>query len=310
MPAPVPEDDHAAKPDAPDAAGRTAHQAGSHAADRSGALAVLAALAEALAGLPSDADDAALLQAIGGALIPALADVCHLHTVADSTGQLALVAVAPRDSAGIRPLLTALDVQATAMLVYEPLLDDGRPVLLTTNDSNSDSDISGDTEAHADAADHRTLLDAAGLGWELALPLGGGRADTAAPGALLVVGGAGDRAVPPEPLALAAVLAGLVDGWRAASVERKRACGLQAHLEDTAIAGRELAHTLNNGLTMPVGVIELLLDRSALSAELQEMIQAAASDLQALERHIRAFQEQMRSHSGGRVRTEATLPPP
>jgi hypothetical protein len=111
-------------------------------------------------------------------------------------------------------------------------------------------------------------------------------------------------------LALADVLAALVSGWRSARELRHRTETLRAALDESAIAGRELAHTLNNSLTMPVGVVELLLDRSTLPADLREMVQAASSDLAALEQHIREFQDQMRAHSSDRVRAGSVLPPP
>jgi signal transduction histidine kinase len=159
---------------------------------------------------------------------------------------------------------------------------------------------------------HRAMLHAAGLAWELAIPLGLGEQTEGAepvPDALLAVAGMHGRPLPPDPLALAAVLRGLIGGWRAASLAHQRAARAQERLEGAALAGRELAHALNNSLTMPVGVVELLLDRGVLSADLQEMIQAAASDLQALERQIRAFQELMRAQSDGGMHPGSALPP-
>jgi hypothetical protein len=58
-----------------------------------------------------------------------------------------------------------------------------------------------------------------------------------------------------------------------------------------------LAHLLNNDLTMPVGVIELLLDRNDSTPDLREMLRAAAHDLGALEQHVRAFHELTREHT-------------
>ena len=74
---------------------------------------------------------------------------------------------------------------------------------------------------------------------------------------------------------------------------------LQQQIEEGTIAGRELAHRLNNDLTMPVGVVELLLDRGLPGSDLQEMLEAASKDLAALEQHVRAFHEQMRDQSSG-----------
>jgi hypothetical protein len=49
---------------------------------------------------------------------------------------------------------------------------------------------------------------------------------------------------------------------------------------------------------MPVGVIELLLDRGTAGADLQEMLEAASHDLAAMEEHIREFHDMMRTMGG------------
>lgn len=268
------------------------------------ALQALAAVTRALAALTPDADDSALVDALGAALIPEFADLCLFHT-ADSTGQLHLVGVAPPASAASQQLIAVLDEQGALMTVYEPLVDDERPVLILADGAAGAGD---DDTSDDDTAEHLALVQAAGLSWELVVPLhAGGMTD-----ALLVIdrtnGQRGsDRSA---ALQLADVLAALVSGWRSARQQRRSVETLRTQLDEAAFAGRELAHTLNNSLTMPVGVVELLLDRSALSADLQEMVQAASADLAALERHIREFQEQMRGHSSGRMRAGSTLPPP
>lgn len=113
------------------------------------------------------------------------------------------------------------------------------------------------------------------------------------------------RAFTADDLAVVEVLGALVVQQRAMRAGIGREAALRQELEAAALAGRELAHSLNNDLTMPVGVVELLLDRSGISADLFEMLQAAAKDLTALEDHVRAFHDQMRAASN-RV---ASLPP-
>jgi len=272
--------------------------------DQSVALRALAAVTRALAMLPPDAQDGALVEALGAALIPEFADFCLFHA-ADSTGQLHLMGVAPSESAQAQQLAAHLDEQGALMIVYEPLVDDERPVFISAASVARDDDD--------DATDHLALVQAAGLLWELVVPLHAGEMTDA----LLVLDrldGQGDQASlgleQTAALHVAAVLAGLVSGWRAGRAQRRGVETLRSQLEEAASAGRELAHTLNNSLTMPVGVVELLLDRSTLSTELQEMVEAAAADLAVLERHIRGFQDQMRTYSGGRPSDGSALPPP
>jgi hypothetical protein len=132
---------------------------------------------------------------------------------------------------------------------------------------------------------------------EIVAPLGSG----AEPDALLVIGAAGAANRRGQDtvadLATVEVLAALVAARRTVRELTRREARLHQQLEAGALAGRELAHRLNNDLTMPVGVVELLLDRSALGAELQEMVEAASKDLSALERHIQEFHAQMRNQS-------------
>ena len=95
--------------------------------------------------------------------------------------------------------------------------------------------------------------------------------------------------------AAAEVLAALVGARRTARRQAAREARLRQQIETMALAGRELAHALNNDLTMPVGVIELLMDRTSFSPDLKEMLEAAAKDLAALEQHVRAFHDLMRA---------------
>ena len=99
--------------------------------------------------------------------------------------------------------------------------------------------------------------------------------------------------------AAAEVLAALVGARRAASRQAAREAMLRQQVETLALAGRELAHTINNDLTMPVGVIELLTDRTSFSPDLREMLEAAAKDLAAREQHVRSFHDLMRAQTDG-----------
>lgn len=134
----------------------------------------------------------------------------------------------------------------------------------------------------------------AGRQTELVAPLGG----DATEGELLVI-----RSTDPErqygeaERSAAEVLAALVGARRAAIRQARREATVRQRLETLSLAGRELAHALNNDLTMPVGVIELLTDRTSFSPDLQEMLQAAAKDLAALEQHVRTFHDLMRAQT-------------
>ena len=134
----------------------------------------------------------------------------------------------------------------------------------------------------------------AGLVAEIVAQIG----SDAAPDGLLLIGST-DPGRQYDDVGRSAVvaLAAIVTIRRAASRQAMRDAKLRQQVESMVLAGRELAHLLNNDLTMPVGVVELLLDRKSASPDLQEMLQAAAHDLAALERHIRAFHDQMREHT-------------
>lgn len=259
----------------------------------SAALRLLASAMHALAGLPPDADDAALLSALGPVMVPELGDLCLLHT-ADNTGELHLIGVEPPDSEAARTIPLILDQRAATMVVYEALVDEPRPLLVSANQT--------------DRAEHVHLLRAAGLRAEIVAPLNAGLDGDA----LLVIDRLGDglgQERPPETddLLLVELLATLLSTWRASREVRRREGALRVRFDEIALAGREFVHLLNNSLTMPVGVIELLLDRNILPAELQEMVTAAASDLASLEHHIRAFQAGMRAPAGARS-SPATQP--
>ena len=140
---------------------------------------------------------------------------------------------------------------------------------------------------------------------EIVVPLGsvapiGGEG---APAGLLAIGtGTARRPFGAAERSAVEALAALVAARRLARQQALRLADLRQRVEAMARAGRELAHLLNNDLTMPVGVVELLLDRNTAAPDLHEMLQAAAHDLSALERHVRAFHEVMREQ-GGRIVT-------
>ena len=150
--------------------------------------------------------------------------------------------------------------------------------------------------APGDAPSVRRSGTDAGQTPELVAPLDGD-----APGGDLLVIRAADpaRRYGDADRAAVEVLAALIGARRAASRQAVREAALRQQLETLSLAGRELSHALNNDLTMPVGVIELLTDRTTFSPDLQEMLQAAAKDLAALEQHVRAFHDLMRAQTGG-----------
>jgi signal transduction histidine kinase len=134
-----------------------------------------------------------------------------------------------------------------------------------------------------------------GIRAAMAAPIGSG----AGPDALLFVGStAPGRQYDAADLATLEVLAGLLTARRTLRELTRRETALRQQLEAGAQAGRLLAHRLNNDLTMPVGVVELLLDRGMAGSELQEMLEAASHDLAAMEQHIREFHDEMRTMGG------------
>jgi len=116
---------------------------------------------------------------------------------------------------------------------------------------------------------------------------------------LLIGSAAPGRQYDAAELATVEVLVALVESRLTVRELARREAHLRRLLEAGTAAGRELAHRLNNDLTMPVGVVELLLDRGNAGSELQEMLEAASHDLAALEQHIRLFHDEMRVQAGG-----------
>ncbi|MCC6174231.1 MAG: response regulator [Chloroflexi bacterium] len=68
----------------------------------------------------------------------------------------------------------------------------------------------------------------------------------------------------------------------------------RAQLLAVTLAARELAHLLNNDLSLPVGAFELLKDDPAMPAALREVIQDAAIGLEAAVEHVRRLQQIVR----------------
>jgi GAF domain-containing protein len=240
----------------------------------------------------SDAPDAAGLAAIlGRAAVPALGDIATLY-VLDQADTLR-----PVLPAGV-PLASALSSvyeyerrPDRRLPGYHRVMHVGRCVTL--------ADLSvASSGLLAEQPDHRALLEAAGFRSLLLAPLiGRGRAV-----GLLVVGAIGaPRHYGADALALAELLAAAATSSLAARDLERRESASRARLEDMVLAARELAHLLNNDLTLPVGAVEILLDRADPNDDLHEMLKAAAADLAAAECHIHAFHR--------RVRGETPAPP-
>jgi hypothetical protein len=241
----------------------------------------LAQAARALAA-PADAadiDDATLLALIAPALVPALGELAALLTIGPG-GTATVAAVAPPAAA----LWTTLAPAACAEIVAT-----GRPRIVA---------VPGATAA-------------------MAAPLGTG--DAGSYDALLLLGATGPgRAYADDDLALLDVLAALLTARRAGRELARREAALRRQVDAGARAGRLLAHRLNNDLTMPVGVVELLLDRGTAGSELQEMLEAASKDLASIEQHIQEFHNEMRAlasseaapRPAGAFGSDPSRPPP
>jgi signal transduction histidine kinase len=64
----------------------------------------------------------------------------------------------------------------------------------------------------------------------------------------------------------------------------------EARLEGVRLAAREIAHLVNNDLAVAVGFVDLLQDYGQLPVELLELLENAASSLDAAARHIQQLQ--------------------
>jgi PAS domain S-box-containing protein len=65
-------------------------------------------------------------------------------------------------------------------------------------------------------------------------------------------------------------------------------------LEGILLAAREVGHLLNNDLTIPVGLVEVLQNRTDVPAHLRGLIEEAASGLTRAQQHVRQFQRVVR----------------
>jgi signal transduction histidine kinase len=225
---------------------------------------LLAAASRALAQGHEHDEDADLLARLARVVVPLLGDLVVLYAQ-DDTNAVRLAGAAPADAT------VAQRLRHRAELSGAPLA-----ALSTT----------------AVGAFHQAV----GIASEVvAAPVVG-----AQPGWLLALGSADPaRRYGEAERAAIEVLGALVAARRAGRRQAAREADLRQQVETVALAGRELAHALNNDLTMPVGVVELLLDRSGFPPELREMLQAAAKDLTALEQHVRDFHGLMRASSTG-----------
>jgi signal transduction histidine kinase len=226
--------------------------------------ALLAAASQALALAPAEDEDTNLLARLASVVVPTLGDLLVLYAQ-DEANPVRLLGVAPDDT----PLAHRLRERAGPS---------GAPLAALS--------ATAVRELHRDVGISDEIVAAS--------------PDGVQPGWLLAVGSSDPtRRYSGTDRAAIEVLGALVAARRAQREQALREATLRQQLETVALAGRELAHLLNNDLTMPVGVVELLLDRSGLTPELQEMLQAAAKDLAALEQHVRHFHTLMRANSTG-----------
>ena len=242
---------------------------------------VLASVARALATAPDGADDATLLTLLGRMLVPALGDAVALYAAEESAG-VRLIGAAPDDAPAARQLRAHVEQQPGALADYAAIAAPGHPAVIL---------------AERAAATGWALRGATGLVAEIVAPLG----SPADRDGLLTIVSSVERQYDDDDRAAVEVVAALVTSRRAAIRQADREATLQQQIDALAQAGRELAHALNNDLTMPVGVIELLMDRTGFAPDLQEMLEAASKDLAALERHVREFHGLMRTRSGGSI---------
>jgi hypothetical protein len=64
----------------------------------------------------------------------------------------------------------------------------------------------------------------------------------------------------------------------------------EARLDGVRLAAREMAHVLNNDLAVAFGLVELLQERRDLPPHLRNLLAEAVDSLDAVARHIEAFQ--------------------
>jgi GAF domain-containing protein len=266
--------------------------------DHPGVASWLASLATVTQELADAQDEAGLLTLLARVTLPALGDLCALY-ILDAGGVIRPVLAPVSTSSSAAERLHAYEAQSDgATDGYARLVLDGRVVSLT--------EIAPDwLDALAQTPEHLTLLKAVGLTSAVFAPLATrGRAI-----GLLLIGSTG-RARPyaDGALTLIQMLAARVASTLAVRELERREAALQGRLDELIRAARELAHLVNNDLTLPVGTLEILLDRPDHPAELREMLAAAASDLSAAEHHIRGFHRLARGETT--PSSERHSPPP
>lgn len=260
-------------------------------------LSLLATVSQELA---EAQDDAGLLGPLRRVTHSALGDVCSLYLLdAGGVPRPVLPQASPGLSAAERLLAyEAHSKDATAG--YTRLILDGQPVTLTEIDPAW-------LEELAQRPEHLQLWQAVGLKSAVLVPLS---TRGKALGLLLVGATSNAREYTGGELALIRLLAALTASALAMRERERREAALQRRLDELILAARELAHLVNNDLTLPVGALEILLDRPEHPAEVREMLAAAASDLSAAEQHIRGFHQLARGETPATSQRRTPPPPP
>jgi GAF domain-containing protein len=234
-------------------------------------MASLAASVRALVDAPDAAALAAILERI---TVPTFGDVCSVY-VPDGAGVFR--PLPPRGSRA--PALQALyDHEAQAEQTtdgYASVAHDGRLLILSNLSDDSITKLAADPQ-------HRALLAAVGLRSLLLVPL---VARGTCVGLLVVGSTSTPRQYDADEQALVGLLASVAASTLAAHDSQ----------DEIILAARELAHLLNNDLTLPVGAMEILLDRADQPPETRTLLEAAALDLAAIGQHIQAFHQRLRS---------------
>lgn len=241
---------------------------------------LLALATRALAARQDTPDDDAVLALVRPSVLPALGEVAALLALGDG-GAVHLAGVATAE-ASLGQRLSSQAGRHPQADGLASIIAEGRPRIMSGVQPFGPS---------------------VGIQAAMAAPIGSG----SGPDALLFVGWtAPGRQYDAADLDTLEVLAGLLTARRTLRELTRRETTLRQQLEAGAQAGRLLAHRLNNDLTMPVGVVEVLLDRGMAGPDLQEMLEAAAHDLAAMEQHIREFHDEMRTMGGVRGAPQPT----
>jgi GAF domain-containing protein len=259
--------------------------------DQPGVAAWLSAVATASQKLADAPDEAALAAMLEQLVIPALGDLFALYTF-ESGG--ALQAVVAPDAVPTTALGRVHAHETRSAPATDGLAGIARAGTMLVQQNVSRSWL----ETLTEGPDHLALFQAVGFRSVVLVPI---VASGESRGLLLLGSTDGARAYSDGAVSLIGLLARGVASALAARAAERRAETLNRRLEDLIQAARELAHLINNDLTLPVGALEILLDRPDHPPELREMLAAAATDLAAAEQHIHGFHDLARS--------EALLPP-